>query len=491
MRKRFELQLETGVTPIEEINVPVKSRDELPPVLRALQYIYTESSINEDVFKVLEQKIRLTDTGRPGMNLWEILVLGVVRLTLNINYDRLEYTANTDMLLRQFLGINDLSGFNVKRKEFALQTLKDNVCLLTEEVFEEINQIVVVAGHNLCRKKKDGEDEPLNVKFDTYPLGTNVHFPTDISLLWDSVRKSIDAIGVIADYTGNSGWREAKAWKRKTKNAYNSVNRLCKSGGKNKKRRLKKKTRKYLAITRVISEKIDISIAALPDTKDVILRILLQELSYYKALMDKHVDLVKRRLLQEEKIPHEEKLFSIFEPHTEWINKGKSGRRIDLGLNVLVGTDQYGFCVHYHVCEKEQDVALAVPSVEAIKKKYNRQLGSVSFDRGFWSPVNYRKLEAIVPQVIMPKKGKRNKAEQDREGQKDFKVLRCSHATIESDINSLEHHGLDRCPDRGIDRFKRYVGLGILSFNLHRLGNTLLALERKQKKRRTEMLPMA
>jgi len=85
-------------------------------VLRALQYIYTEPSINKEVFNVLERNIRLTGTGRPGMSLWEILVLGVVRLTLNIDYDRLEYIANTDLLLRQFLGIDDLSGFRVKRR---------------------------------------------------------------------------------------------------------------------------------------------------------------------------------------------------------------------------------------------------------------------------------------------------------------------------------------------------------------------------------------
>ena len=94
----------------------------------------------------------------------------------------------------------------------------------------------------------------------------------------------------------------------------------------------------------------------------------------------------------------------------------------------------------------------------------------------------------MVPQLIMPKKGRRNKAEREREEQKDFRVLRCSHAAIESDINALEHHGLDRCPDRGIDGFKRYVGLGVLSFNLHRLGNALLASERKRGKRRSATL---
>ncbi len=96
MRKRFEIQLEIGSRPIEEIDIPLKSRDELPPVLRALQYIYTTPEINEQVFDLLEYEIVITRNGRPGMSLWEILVFGVVRLTLDADYDRLESRSFSD-----------------------------------------------------------------------------------------------------------------------------------------------------------------------------------------------------------------------------------------------------------------------------------------------------------------------------------------------------------------------------------------------------------
>ena len=74
----------------------------------------------------------------------------------------------------------------------------------------------------------------------------------------------------------------------------------------------------------------------------------------------------------------------------------------------------------------------------------------------------------------MPKRGKRNSQEQAREQQRSFVALRRKHSAIESDINALEHHGLDRCPDKGLHGFKRYVGFGVLAYNLHKIGQRLL-----------------
>jgi hypothetical protein len=78
MRKKFDIQYELGCQPIERINIPFKSRDELPAVLRALQYIYVTPELNKRIFALLEEKIFSrtgeSRTGRPGMHLWEILV---------------------------------------------------------------------------------------------------------------------------------------------------------------------------------------------------------------------------------------------------------------------------------------------------------------------------------------------------------------------------------------------------------------------------------
>ncbi|KKO19432.1 MAG: hypothetical protein DYG84_13305 [Candidatus Brocadia sp. AMX3] len=106
MRKRFEQQRKLGVISISEVKLPLKSGDELPPILRALQYIYITPELNEEVFKILEEKVLKGEkkTGRYGMELWHILVLSAVRLGLEADYDRLDDFSNYHKLIRQILG---------------------------------------------------------------------------------------------------------------------------------------------------------------------------------------------------------------------------------------------------------------------------------------------------------------------------------------------------------------------------------------------------
>ena len=107
MRRRFNVQIELGQTPIENISIPLNSRDELPPILAGLQWVFKTPEINEQIFALLERQIvgDKQETGRPGMDLWHILVLGVVRLGLGCDYDRLEHVANHDSLVRQIMGL--------------------------------------------------------------------------------------------------------------------------------------------------------------------------------------------------------------------------------------------------------------------------------------------------------------------------------------------------------------------------------------------------
>ncbi|MBA7550510.1 hypothetical protein ES705_43027 [subsurface metagenome] len=79
----------------------------------------------------------------------------------------------------------------------------------------------------------------------------------------------------------------------------------------------------------------------------------------------------------------------------------------------------------------------------------------------------------------MPKKGKCNKLEQEEEGQRYFKLLRNKHSAVESNINELECRGLDRCPDRGYPNYKRYIGLAVAAYNLRRIGQELIAIQRR------------
>ena len=290
--------------------------------------------------------------------------------------------------------------------------------------------------------------------------------------MYDSVKSSIRTVEKILVETEIKGWRKSKYWKNKAKLLSRKLSKIVHGGGKRKHQRVKKAANKYLSTIRIISNKIKLLKKEIEFVKPTpLLLSLLEELNYYEQMLDKHIDLVERRLVKGEIIPHEEKLFSIYEPYTEWINKGKSGNRIELGLKIAVATDQDGFILHHRVMEKEQDVDVAVPIIEAVRENYN--LESASFDKGFWSKENYEKLNKIVPTLVLPKKGKRNFAENQREGEKNFKQLRKKHSAVESNINMLEQHGLNRCPDRGVKHFKNYTALGIVAYNLHRLGNLL------------------
>jgi hypothetical protein len=209
MRQRFDVQLALGQIPIERVHLPLKSRDELPPILAGLQWIFQTPEVNEEVFALLESKVLggKKATGRPGLQLWQILVLGVVRLGLDCDYDRLEDLANHHTLLRQILGLPPLPA--ASEKPFHHKTLSENVCHLDEETLGQINAIIARSGRALFKKKEGAE--PIRAKTDSYVLETNVHFPTDLNLLWDAQRKCLDLICPLMSRHGRPGWRPAGA----------------------------------------------------------------------------------------------------------------------------------------------------------------------------------------------------------------------------------------------------------------------------------------
>jgi IS5 family transposase len=106
------------------------------------------------------------------------------------------------------------------------------------------------------------------------------------------------------------------------------------------------------------------------------------------------------------------------------------------------------------------------------------QIASLSFDKGFTRAADREVIGLYVPIVVMPKRGKKTAADTEREQDKKFVALRRRHSAVESDINTLEHHGLNRCLDVGLAGYLRYVGYGVLSYNLHVLGRELQAQAR-------------
>ena len=365
MRKRFEANMTLGSTPIEKIQIPTKSRDEFPPFLRAMQYIYANKEISEQVFSLLEAAIcKKKCTGRPGMDLWAIFVLAGARLCLNVDYDRLHYLANTDSLLRQMLGVHD--GI-VRGREFELQTIKDNVQLLDDDTLRSINLLIVQAGHGLLKKK---ETAALHIKIDSFVTEANVHYPTDYNLLWDSGRKCLDVLGhlIKLNESYNSGWRKIANWQRQLKNGMMKLSHATADKSKNRKERIDQSAKAYLLRAEMLRAKLR-CVKPL-DTMTITEYALHIQLDYYLQMLDKHIDLVDRRLLKGETIPHEEKIFSIFEPWVEWICKGKAHKPVEIGKRTCIASDQYHFMVDWWVADHQQDNLLLLPAMDRIREHF-------------------------------------------------------------------------------------------------------------------------
>jgi hypothetical protein len=339
----------------------------------------------------------------------------------------------------------------------------------------QINARVAAAGREVFAKKAGAPVAALEIKVDTYVLETDVHFPTDLNLLFDAGRKCVDLIEKYRDQLGYElpGWRKAKDWRRRFKALERMTSKTVYGGGANKDQRVRQVVREYLEAGRQLSEKVAASLLSLCDTGA--LENHWDDLAYFQGMLDKHLDLVERRLLKEETIPAAEKVFSLFEPHTEWIQKGKPRPNVELGHRLLVATDQHGLVQDYDVPVGGVDVDQSVPVADRLLGRYGAgSVASLSFDKGFTRAEDRELLSLYVPTVVMPKRGKKNAQETERETQKKFVALRRQHSAVESDINALEHHGLNRCLDVGLDGYRRYVGYGVLAFNLHVIGRRLV-----------------
>lgn len=483
MRKIIEKQLKFGQVDISNIELDPRSRDEIPQLLAGLQAIYTDRQTRNNVFAILTDIIPdNTDSGngRPGMDLWSILVLGTLRLNCNWDYDKVLEIANNHKTVREFLG-HTIYEFD---QRYALQTLKDNVALLTPQHLDQINQIVVKAGHKLS-----GHDgHTLKGRCDSFVVETDVHYPTDINLLWDAIRKVITLTAAACDAQGITEWRQSKHILRKIKKLFHRVRKLKRSNSKNEKRKAEKwqqivqAHQQYVDLTQFYIKRVKFDIGFLKQSGIANLAHVMV-IEQFIRHAERQIDQILRRVVNGEKIAHNEKVFSLFEAHTEWISKGKAGVPQELGLKVCILEDQYGFILHHHVMEHQTDDQVAVAMVADTQQKH-AGLSRCSFDKGFHSPQNQQDLKLLLDQVVLPRKGRLSSAAKQIEHSEDFIQARHKHSAVESAINALENHGLDRCLDHGLDGFKRYIALAVLSRNLQTIGANLQKRALKKLRRR-------
>ena len=309
--------MQFGQVAIEDIWLDPKSRDGMPAVLKGLQFLYKDK--RGELFSLLEAHIRPgTDrtVGRPGMDLWRILVLGVLKQGPGCDFDRLHDLANNHRTVRAMLAHGDFADDS----RYELQTLIDNVSLMTPELLSAVGRLVVAGGHAVAGKKPGA---PLRGRCGSFAVETDVHYPTDVGLLWDAMRCAVRDTARAAGKHGVGGWRQ---WRHLS----NSVRAL--SDGVRSTRRAKGRAERveaYLARCGALLGRVEATLEALagkgvPEAESAGIR-------GYVEHARRRMDRVERRLLKGGTIPHGEKVFSIFEPHTRWVAKGKAGTPVSWG----------------------------------------------------------------------------------------------------------------------------------------------------------------
>ncbi len=489
MRSVIDPQRPLGELDIANIHIDHRSRDDIPQLLRGLQYLYTDNNLREEIFQILEklnpEKIS-SELGRPGMAGWTILVMGTLRLNLNCDYDRLQELVNHHNTIRQMLG----HGFTDDEKTYSVQTLKDNVHLFTPELLDEVNQVVVRAGLKLKKK------EALKGRCDSFVVETDVHYPTDINLLFDAIRKVISLTAGYAEAEQLDGWRQSQYNIRQVKKAYRAAQQIKRSTSKNP----EKKQQQAIAIVQAHQDYIDLSAQFIRKSKATLAEVISTtglsattkalEIETFIAHGERQIAQIEQRVIKGEKIPHSEKVFSLFQPHTEWINKGKAGVPVELGLKVCILESEEGYILHHRVMQKTSDNQIAIDMIIETQARYPAFNGC-SYDKGFHSPENQIVLSEKLDHLVLPKKGRCNKIEKARESEKAFRTSKRKHSAVESGINALEVHGLDICPDHGITGFKRYVALAVVARNIQKLGSELIKETRQQAHRKRNHFKLA
>lgn len=212
---------------------------------------------------------------------------------------------------------------------------------------------------------------------------------------------------------------------------------------------------------------------------------LINKISEFRKHALRQIDQIHRRLIDGERIRHDEKVFSVFQPHTEWVSKGKAGVPVELGLRVCVMSDADGFILHHQVMQRCTDDVVAVPMDAETKERFGK-LRAVSLDKRFHCPGNQQALRELIETVVLPKKGRLNHTEKLRESDPGFVALRRKHSAVDSAINALEAHGFDRCRDNGVDGFCCYTALAVAARNIQVTGTILHRKEADAKRRRSK-----
>ena len=476
MRQHYDRQHRFDRTPISELALNFDCRDEIIPVLAGLQHVYSCSELRTKMVGLVAEDINADsrrDIGRPGLDDWQIVVLAAVRLGCNFDYDKLQDQAENHRALRIMLGVGEWDDGT----SFSARRIRDTVCQLRPETIAELSHVIVSYGQQLHGEAAE------SVRGDSFVVETDIHYPTESSLIGDGMRKIIPLCCELAEEIGGVGWRQANHLLKRIKEDVRRISQISASKSEKAKAalpsaygRLLNRATELLDRAKSLQKRADIAGTSLRAF------VLSKDLLHWIELTEQVCDTAYRRVILDEHVPNRDKLFSLFETHTQLYRRGKAGTPNQFGRLVLVYEDGAGFISHYSLMDREaSDADVVVDETRQAQKKHHGAIKRASFDRGFYTSENEKQLGKIIAEPCVAPRHPQQYAECLANASVEFHQQRQRHPGIESAIGALQSgNGLKRCRDRSEVGFERYLGLAILGRNIHVLGKLLIARRQDQ-----------
>ena len=313
-----------------------------------------------------------------------------------------------------------------------------------------------------------------HLRLDTTAVETNVHWPSDSSLLWDCYRVLARLIEQAREIDPLAVGDQRLLLRKAKKLAVKITRKSSKKAGAME--TLKPLYDKLLSLVTSICKWSDSVLDALQRrmvrfgaVKKTTTAILIEEITHYHHLGLRVIDQATRRVLYGEQVPNEEKLFSIFEPHTELLKRGRAGKPIEFGHMVQIQQVSGKFITDYTVFDhKPIEHQLIGPALESHKKLFGTYPEIIAADKGYYENMAaIEKCSKKVDLVSIAKKGRRSAEESRREADEEFRFGQRFRAGVEGTISFLKRTlGMSRCFSKGWEHYASTVGATIFTHNL-------------------------
>ncbi len=435
----------------------------LNPCLAAISsFLDQHGEIIEKVRGDLERGLKKPQSGRPGLTPAQVLRSLILMRVKNWQYRELRERIADGYTLR---GFTDFLSQPVPKHDAFNRAFNR----LTPPTLQAVNEFVVRAAVRL------GLEDGQKLRVDTTVVQTDIHHPTDNTLLWDTVRVITRLVG----YLHQALQRGVKGFRKRTRAARRRMQEIQRMTAPQRHQQQIPKYRQLISITEQVVQG---ARRVLQQTQkasgkrgkgDPVIGLIRQEIEHYCQLGDRVLDQARRRVLQGEQVPNAEKVYSIFEPHTDLIKRGRVQTPLEFGHKVFLAESAHGLITHYEVLEgNPNDEKHVEPSLQRHREIFGHAPHLYGTDRGFYNENNLQACkQAGVRVVSIPQRGgQKTPRRQAFEKSPAFKKGQRFRAGIEGRISVLfRGRGMKRCRATGRPRFELLVGAAVLANNLMRI----------------------